>query len=171
MPTPKAIILSEAMRGKTYELTRELYNIGRTSANHLCIPHPTISNHHCDLIKSGNNYIARDLNSTNGTRVNGIKITEQCLYNSDILQVGSIEILFDCEDSATTKSISTQTSIDLEKSTGQFTTSVMSNIDPTRSATTGHSKSNKPKIFFTTTLVVLIITVLVLLFFLYRKLV
>ena len=45
------------------------------------------------LVKDDDSYVAHDKNSTNGTRINGIRITEQRLCNGDILQVGGIEIL------------------------------------------------------------------------------
>lgn len=171
MPIPRVIILSEIMRGKTYELTEDLYNIGRTDVNHICIPDGTISTHHCDLVKDGDGYVARDLNSTNGTRINGIKITEQRLCNSDILQVGGIEILFDCEDKANTTSITTQTAIDLENNAGKFVTSSMSNIDPTKTGVVSQQAGNKPKYLFMLIIAVLVAVVVVLLFLLYKKLV
>ena len=171
MPIPRVIILSEIMRGKTYELSKDLYKIGRTEANDVCIPDGTISTHHCELIKDGDAYVARDQNSTNGTRINGIRITEQRLCNSDILQVGGIEILFDCEDKANTTSITTQTAIDLENNAGKFVTNSMSNIDPTKTGMQGESSTGKPKLLFLVIIGILVIVVGVLLFLLYKKLV
>lgn len=171
MAIPRVIILSEIMRGKTYELTEDLYTIGRTETSYICIPDGTISTHHCDLIKDGDGYVARDQNSTNGTRINGIKITEQRLCNSDILQVGGIEILFDCEDKANTTSITTQTAIDLENNAGKFVTSSMANIDPTKTGGPVSTVDNKPKLLFMLIIGILVVVVVVLLFLLYKKLV
>lgn len=171
MAIPRVIILSEIMRGKTYELTEDLYTIGRTETSYICIPDGTISTHHCDLIKDGDGYVARDQNSTNGTRINGIKITEQRLCNSDILQVGGIEILFDCEDKANTTSITTQTAIDLENNAGKFVTSSMANIDPTKTGGPVSTADSKPKILFMLIIGILVVVVVVLLFLLYKKLV
>ena len=159
------------MRGKTYELSGDLYKIGRTEVNEICIPDGTISTHHCELIKDGDGYVARDQNSTNGTRINGIKITEQRLCNSDILQVGGIEILFDCEDKANTTSITTQTAIDLENNAGKFVTNSMSNIDPTKNGMKVASVDKKPKVMFLVIIAILVVVVAVLLFLLYKKLV
>ena len=171
MTTPRVIILSEIMRGKTYELTGDSYRIGRTDVNAICIPDGTISTFHCELIKDGDGYVARDQNSTNGTRINGIRITEQRLCNSDILQVGGIEILFDCEDKANTTSITTQTAIDLENNAGKFVTNSLSNIDPTKTGVAGEQPQNKSKAMFLVIIAVLVIVVAVLLFLLYKKLV
>lgn len=170
MPTPRVIILSEIMRGKTFELTKDLYCIGRTEEQDICIPDGTISTLHCQLVKDEEGYVALDKNSTNGTRINGIRITEQRLCNSDILQVGGIEILSDCEDKANTTSITTQTAIDLETSAGAFASGNLSNIDPTKQNGGGASRNGKSKGMFTAVIVALILIVVVLLFFLARHL-
>ena len=169
MPIPRIIVLSEVMRGKTFELTEDSYKIGRTEDNHVCVPDGTISSFHCEIIKDEDGYIAKDQNSTNGTRINGIKITEQRLCNSDILQVGGIEILYDCEDKANTTSITTQTAIDLENSAGTLMAGNMSNIDPIKKDSP-QGGTNKPKLLFMIIIGILVIVVGVLMFLLYQKL-
>jgi pSer/pThr/pTyr-binding forkhead associated (FHA) protein len=103
--TPKLIVLSEQLRGKSFELTEETCTVGRTEACSVCIPDPTISGHHCTLVRMANgSYGVRDESSTNGTRVNGVKMEGedvQPLVHSDILQVGGVEMLFDCESTRT----------------------------------------------------------------------
>ena len=44
-------------------------------------------------------YVIKDLDSTNGTRINGERITEQKLRRNDILRLGNIELLYDSEHS------------------------------------------------------------------------
>ena len=170
MAIPRIIVLSEIMRGKTFELTKDLYTIGRTESSDICVPDGTISTLHCEIIKDGDGYLAKDNNSTNGTRINGIKITEQRLCNSDILQVGGIEILFDCEDKANTTSITTQTAIDLQVSAGSFTPGSMTNIDPTKTGDGIDPGVNKSKMLFMVIIGVLVIVVGILLFLLWKKL-
>jgi hypothetical protein len=68
------------------------------------------------LSDGGDTYILRDRESTNGTRVNNVPITEQELQNSDIIQVGGVEILYDCDDKSVTTVMRTQTGIDLTSS-------------------------------------------------------
>ena len=166
MPIPRVIILSEIMRGKTFELTKELYTIGRTEDKDICIPDSTISTLHCELIQDSEGYTAYDKNSTNGTRINGIRISEQRLCNSDILQVGGIEILFDCEDKANTTSITTQTAIDLETSAGSFVGGSLNNIDPTKKESGSIGSGNSKGGAFTAAIVALVLLVLVLFYFL-----
>lgn len=130
--TPKLIVLSEQLRGQSFELTEETYIVGRTEACDVCIPDPTISGHHCTLVRLPNgSFGVRDEGSTNGTRVNGVKIEGeevQPLVHSDILQVGGVEMLFDCE-SMRTDGGTTQTVINLaDTETGDVPVSEMPNL-------------------------------------------
>ncbi len=115
-PTPKLIVLSEQLRGQTYELTEDVYTIGRQEDQSIVIVDATISTRHCELVKNEDGlYTARDTGSTNGTRINGMRIEEQKLVNSDILQVGAVELLFDCDDKSPTSVISTRTQINVNE--------------------------------------------------------
>ena len=111
---PKLIVLSEQMRGKTFELTNDLYTTGRVVDRDICIVDPTISTYHCDLVKTGSTYTIKDHKSTNGSRVNNVPVSEHELQNSDILQLGGIELLFDCDDKSVTTVMRTQTGINLD---------------------------------------------------------
>lgn len=116
MATPKLIVLSEQLRGQSFELTEEVYTIGRAEDQRICIVDPTVSTRHCELVKNDDGlYTARDVGSTNGTRINGMRIEEQKLVNSDILQVGGVELLFDCDDKSPTCVLSTRTHIKLNE--------------------------------------------------------
>jgi len=129
--TPKLIVLSEKLRGKTFELTKDIQSAGRTEDKDICIKDPTISSHHCDFVKTEKSYILRDNQSTNGTRVNNVPITEQELKNSDILQLGGVEILYDCDDDTATSVTRTQTGIDLDSTEiGIATVKDLNNFSP-----------------------------------------
>ena len=95
---PKITILSEQHRGKTFELTKDVYTVGRIEERDICIVDPTISTYHGSFTKSGNTYILKDNNSTNGSRVNNEPIVEKLLKNSDIIQLGDVEMLYDCDE-------------------------------------------------------------------------
>ncbi len=115
MAAPKLIVLSEQFRGKSFELTKPLHTAGRLDERDICIKDPTMSSFHCEFVKDGDSFILRDKGSTNGSRVNNVPVTgEQELHNSDIVQLGGIEMLFDCDDKSVTTVMRTQTGIDLE---------------------------------------------------------
>ncbi len=128
---PKIIILSEQLRGQSYVLTNDQYSIGRTEDRDICIPDPTISGHHATLTKlEDDTYAVRDEGSTNGSRLNGVKLEPgevHPLANTDILQVGGVEMLFDCDTSKVSGS-TTQTVINLEDTTGELPVEGMKNL-------------------------------------------
>lgn len=127
--TPKLIVLSSQFRGKQFDLTNDFYTVGRVEDRDICIKDPSMSSHHCDLIRSGNTYILRDNNSTNGTRVNNQPITEQELVNSDIIQFGGVEVLYDADNKDGSNSTTTQKTVtgitisDIDPDTVKLTTS------------------------------------------------
>jgi pSer/pThr/pTyr-binding forkhead associated (FHA) protein len=168
MPLPRAIILSEIMRGKSFELNKDVFTIGRTEDNDICIPDGTLSSRHAELRKEGDLYKVVDVGSTNGTRINGEKIMESNLRSSDILQVGGIEILFDCEDQAHKASNTTQTNINLDLDSSVDLKN-MQNINPIGNSNAGESDSTGGKKAFVAIIAVLAIVVAVLLFMVAQK--
>lgn len=99
MNNPKFTVLFEKLRGKTFEISRDAMSIGRRDTMDICIKDSTLSGHHADIIRSERDgktvYILRDNDSTNGTRVNNMPVTECELKNSDIILFGAVEVLFD----------------------------------------------------------------------------
>ncbi len=147
--SPKVIILSEHLRGQSFELNQAEHVIGRTEDCDICIPDPTVSSHHCKLVREDGegNYIVCDQGSTNGTRVNGVRIEEgtpHTLVNSDILQVGGVEMLFDCEETRQTGASTTHTVINLEETkTGELPVPEMENFSPFKSKKGAPGRENK----------------------------
>ena len=139
----KITILSETekMRGTSFPLVNDQYTLGRSDSADICIPDPTISGHHCTLLKTEDeSYAVRDENSTNGTRVNGEKVETEIipLKNGDILQVGGVEILFDNGEDRHTE-MHTMTVINLEETgTVSLSPTQMKNLG---TASSKHSRS------------------------------
>jgi len=144
---PKLSGLAEPLRGQSFDLSEDEFVIGRTEDCAICIPDATISSRHCVLTRGPDgNFIAQDQGSTNGTRVNGVKITTepQALVNSDILQVGGVEMLYDCEGARSDGATTTQTVIDLvETHTGDLPMGKMANLQPGFIKNKGERKSGK----------------------------
>ena len=91
---PKLIISHGDGPPLAVELHHEYTHLGRTEDNELSLPEPSISSRHCVFILSGPDVIVRDLNSSNGTYVNGEQISEVILRPGDNIQVGVIDIKF-----------------------------------------------------------------------------
>jgi pSer/pThr/pTyr-binding forkhead associated (FHA) protein len=167
---PKLIVLSEQLRGQTFELTGPSYAIGRSENAEICIPDPTISGKHCELVKIGEDeYQVVDAGSTNGTRINGIRVTEQKMVNSDILQVGGVEIMFDCEDQSLTQALSTQTGINLEETAGGIQLQEMDNLSEFKRGKGGGEDNKVARLVFGGVIAILVIVVLILAFVLVSK--
>jgi pSer/pThr/pTyr-binding forkhead associated (FHA) protein len=88
----KLVILSEGMTGRSHELKVDKTTIGRVEDNTFQIAEPSVSSHHCEVLLRGNEVLVRDLNSTNGSFINGEKITEKVLKPGQTLRLGQIEM-------------------------------------------------------------------------------
>jgi len=71
--------------------------VGRVDDNQIQVEHASVSGHHAILKLDGQDYSIKDLDSTNGTRINGERVTQQKLRRNDILRLGNIELLYDSE--------------------------------------------------------------------------
>jgi pSer/pThr/pTyr-binding forkhead associated (FHA) protein len=92
---PKLIITTESQGKVAYEFNEDLITIGRAPDCMIVIDDPSVSGHHAQLEVTGETYRLKDLESTNGTRVNGIPITETVLRFDDRIRFGGIEGRFE----------------------------------------------------------------------------
>ncbi len=92
---PKLTITRPDLPEATYNLDQEYTHVGRAQGNEICLPYPSISNRHCIFIHSGPDIVLRDLNSSNGTYVNGEIISETVLRPGDNIQCGTVFIKFE----------------------------------------------------------------------------
>lgn len=92
--------MSPEIRGRNFEIDRDKLTIGRNATNQISIDHPTVSGRHCCITRAGSTVTLTDLGSTNGTRVNSKEIKEAELHPKDLVQIGSMEFLFDAEGEA-----------------------------------------------------------------------
>lgn len=94
------------MTGRTHELKVDKTTVGRVEDNTFQIAEPSVSSHHCEVLLRGSDILVRDLNSTNGTFINGEKITETVLKPGQVLRLGQIEMRLETDStpSSTTPS-------------------------------------------------------------------
>ena len=113
---PKLHILSGILEGKIIDIVEDRITIGRALDNMIRLEDGTVSHHHALLLTESGEFKLRDLNSTNGTRVNSLRIVETKLQNGDQVRVGSVEIRFESDAKKTSQPLpATQTSIDLSE--------------------------------------------------------
>src|SRR4051794_23940189 len=67
------------------------FTVGRKPDASLCIPSPTVSRDHAELTVIDRGLLLRDLGSTNGTFINGVRIQQPCtVHHGDLLQFGQL---------------------------------------------------------------------------------
>ncbi len=79
---------------QTYNLKPTQITVGRAATNNIVVADQTISSNHALFTYEGGQYVLTDLNSTNGSFVNGKRITKQPLKNGDLIRMGAIEMKF-----------------------------------------------------------------------------
>ena len=83
-----------------YNMNKERYTIGRLPDNDIRIDNPAVSGHHSLIINILNDSFLEDLNSTNGTYVNGKLIKKHALQHGDVLTCGHHQLRFVEDDAA-----------------------------------------------------------------------
>lgn len=81
-----------------HELTDETVTVGRAPDNTFHLDDVSISSHHAQILPKGDGFILKDLDSTNGTKLNGTAVNadeEYILNTGDKILFGKIEAVFD----------------------------------------------------------------------------
>ncbi|MEO6970275.1 MAG: FHA domain-containing protein [Chthoniobacterales bacterium] len=93
---PKLSISLEGSKS-THELTEEKITIGRAPDNMIRIDDPSVSGRHAQLLLIDERYQLKDLDSTNGTRVNSETVTDVFLRVGDRLRFGKVEARYESD--------------------------------------------------------------------------
>jgi pSer/pThr/pTyr-binding forkhead associated (FHA) protein len=91
---PKMIVSIDGVVIKEVQLTKDRTTLGRRPYNDIVIDNLAVSGEHAVLQMSGNEVYLEDLNSTNGTYVNGKAVKKQLLQNSDTVEIGKYKIKY-----------------------------------------------------------------------------
>ena len=84
----KLILTLDSQELAQYELEKERYTIGRLADNDIHIDNMAVSGHHALIINILKDSFLEDLNSTNGTYVNGKLIKKHALQEGDVITIG-----------------------------------------------------------------------------------
>ena len=91
---PKMIVSIDGVVIKEVQLTKDRTSLGRRPYNDIVIDNLAVSGEHAVLQMSGTEVHVEDLNSTNGTYVNGKAVKKQLLQNSDTVEIGKYKIKY-----------------------------------------------------------------------------
>jgi transcriptional regulator with GAF, ATPase, and Fis domain len=97
---PRIQVAAGPLADSTYFLTDAEITIGRDPANSLSIGDLSLSRRHCVVARSGDGYTLCDLDSRNGTFVNGQVVSEKQLDHGDQISVGESVLIFLVEEDA-----------------------------------------------------------------------
>lgn len=95
----KLVVSLDGVVIKDVQITKDKTTLGRRPYNDIVIDNLAVSGEHAVLQMVGADVFIEDLNSTNGTYINGKAIKKQLLANSDIVEIGKYKIKFLLEDS------------------------------------------------------------------------
>jgi len=94
----RLVVLTEGFTGRTYELKVDKTTVGRVEDNAFQIAEPSVSSYHAEILLRGDEVIVKDLDSTNGTFINGQKVSESPLKSGQILRLGQLELRLETGD-------------------------------------------------------------------------
>src|SRR4051794_35895657 len=94
----KLVFTDKNFSGRTYELVLEKTTVGRGDQNTLVIRDGSLSAMHCEILMHGSEIIIRDLDSRNGTFVDGVRLNKQSQAKSgQAVRFGSVEARLELE--------------------------------------------------------------------------
>jgi len=96
----KLVITLEGKTIAEYAMDKERYTIGRVPDNDIHLDNLAVSSHHAAVLNILNDSFLEDLNSTNGTYVNGKLIKKHALQHGDTIVIGRYQIRFVNEKAA-----------------------------------------------------------------------
>ena len=90
----KLVIAKGAMAGKEFVIDKGLLRIGSKKENDVVIEDNTVSRFHAQIEEKKGQYIIKDLNSTNGTFVDDLRVSEAFLNEGSIIRLGNTGLRF-----------------------------------------------------------------------------
>ncbi len=81
--------------GERFALTQSIITIGRHPDSNLVLADPNVSRNHAEIRPQGERFTVVDLGSTNGTRVNGVRVDTQVLQDGDEVSFGNTRMRFE----------------------------------------------------------------------------
>lgn len=89
----KLVVQSGAKTGREFTLVEGLNRMGRDAGNEVCLEDPGVSAVHCELWLMQERLLVRDLNSTNGTLLDGRLVAEGEVSEGSVIAIGGVELL------------------------------------------------------------------------------
>ncbi|MDH5327273.1 MAG: FHA domain-containing protein [Gammaproteobacteria bacterium] len=145
----KIIVNRGSFKLEEFDFIQNSLTIGRAADNDIKLDDASVSNHHAKIVKILNTCYIQDLNSTNGTLVNGKKTHKRSLYSGDIISLGKHQLLYQSDNPATASAENDSTMLlqqdDIERSLKEYMHSqTFTNPQESKPGATA-AKSGKPE--------------------------
>ncbi|MBI2894063.1 MAG: sigma 54-dependent Fis family transcriptional regulator [Deltaproteobacteria bacterium] len=88
------LVVSEAGREREHIFDKDAITMGAMDDNDVVVHDETVSRYHCKIVIEGDSYILHDLDSTNGTFINRVRVREAFLKPDCVITAGKTEIHF-----------------------------------------------------------------------------
>ncbi|MGQ0597422.1 FHA domain-containing protein [Aquabacterium sp.] len=90
----KLVVSLDGVVIKEVQITKDKTSLGRRPYNDIVIDNLAVSGEHAVLQLVGNDVFIEDLNSTNGTYINGKAVKKQLLQHNDTVEIGKYKIKY-----------------------------------------------------------------------------
>jgi len=90
----RLVVVTGPVAGSRFELTEATTRLGRDPTNDILLDDVTVSRCHVEIRRIGPAYVAVDCGSFNGTYLNGERVDEIMLEDSDELRIGRFAVVF-----------------------------------------------------------------------------
>ena len=91
---PRVVVIAGPLKGSVFELGEAELSVGRDSTNSVRLADSLLSRRHCRVTREGAGFLLTDLESLNGTFVNGRPVREHALAEGDLIDVGESRLVF-----------------------------------------------------------------------------
>lgn len=88
------VIVDGPARGKKFSLNKNALTVGKREGNDIIVPDKTVSRNHIEIDYTADSFVLKDLDSTNGTFLNGSRVKQAYLSPGDLIKIGNTTLEF-----------------------------------------------------------------------------
>jgi len=130
---PKLIVTLPDGSSVTHELSEDTTTVGRTADNVIQIEDASVSSHHAEFLAFGDKHALKDLDSTNGTRVNDKPFSEGPIHDGDHVKFGQIDCRYVTEKASDAQPLPEQSTAAVEVAESSARPEDFANASPFKS--------------------------------------
>ena len=90
----KLVVLKGSQRGREFVISSDVIRVGKADDNDLVLPEETVSRYHFEIIRDSRGYLLRDMQSTNGTFLDGAEVREAYVRAGSVITAGTVQVKF-----------------------------------------------------------------------------